>query len=135
MVHLPKALAGRPAGFARARPVCCRAPGEGCRQNQEPSANLLLRSDPTGRVSSPGPCGNRIGVVVFEIAQPRSDLLNVATVRLDHNLCCRDFAARMKDQELRDMLGRFTGEISSNEGVEPPAEAVIRAFVTVERLR
>jgi hypothetical protein len=46
-----------------------------------------------------------------------------------------DFSARMNQQELRDMLGRFTGEISSNEGVAPEAEAIIRAFVAVERLR
>jgi len=46
-----------------------------------------------------------------------------------------DFAARMNDQQLRDMLGRFTGEISSNEGVAPAETAAIRAFVSVESLR
>lgn len=46
-----------------------------------------------------------------------------------------DFAAQMNDQQLRDMLGRFTGEISSNEGVAPAETAAIRAFVTVEAFR
>jgi hypothetical protein len=46
-----------------------------------------------------------------------------------------EFAAHMNDQQLRDMLGRFTGEISSNEGVPDAEMRVIRDFVEIERRR
>jgi hypothetical protein len=46
-----------------------------------------------------------------------------------------DFAAHMNDQQLGDMLGRFNGEISSNEGSTPRELKIIRAFVEEERRR
>ena len=46
-----------------------------------------------------------------------------------------DFAAHMNDQQLRDLLGRFTGEITSDNDVKPGELKTIRAFVERERQR
>jgi hypothetical protein len=46
-----------------------------------------------------------------------------------------DFAARMNDTELKDTLGRFTGEISNNEDIREDELRTIRAFIDAERAR
>jgi hypothetical protein len=43
-----------------------------------------------------------------------------------------DFAARMNPQQLRDMLGRFTGEIAPSDGISDAEVRTIRSFVEVE---